>query len=119
LTDLPTDENTAITSCTKYYSEDDILNAKDNNYILEEEFSLYADVAKLLENKDFITNYSVTCYVTISDCTDGTHSTGAVSADDTGNSGSTEDDGDVTQAKKSGITDFFIFTVAKIKTDMD
>ncbi len=73
------------------------------NPIMEEEYTLFVDVEELLNTPANITNYKVTCYVTVSDAI----------PEETGNL-------DVTALQEASKTnDFYVFTVAKLKTDMD
>lgn len=80
--------------------EDEISRA---NPIMEETLTLFANVEELLDDPENITNYKLTCYVTISD------------------SAPTESETlDITKLQQEQrAEDFIIFTLAKLKTDME
>lgn len=82
---------------TVQYSSEQVLAQKDG--IFELPFTLYADRDSLLASDDTTTNFKVTCTVTVYDS-----------------------DPDVENANPTVIdtlSDYFVFTVAKVKTDME
>lgn len=98
-------QQTAVSSFNKtsiQYSSEDLLNNKEGG-IFELPFTLYADRDKLLEDPSTITNYRVICTVTVYD-----------------------KDPDANYTDEEGqpqiidtLSDYYVFTVAKIKTDME
>ncbi|MDY5576455.1 MAG: hypothetical protein SPF70_03100, partial [Lachnospiraceae bacterium] len=96
---LLTDESRVV-QYTKQYTDEEIKNGT-----VEESFSLYADVQQLAAagKNEYFTNYSVTCYVTISE------------QNPASDSGITVD----SLVNTAQVNDFFVFTVANIKTDME
>lgn len=108
LEDLDTKKKVIVSKTVQYTADTDKTadgEAVQNeislaNPIMEEQFTAFANVEELLKTPANITNYKVNCYVTVSD---------------------TEPDvNDTTALREASLTnDFFIFTVAKLKTDMD
>lgn len=97
-TDIPGESDKAFIRKTIYYTKDELKNL--DGHIKKEQFSLYAELTELLKSKKYITNYSITCYVTITD--------------------TRPDELDIEEViSKAETEDFFIFTVARLKTDMD
>ncbi|WP_448902471.1 hypothetical protein [Eubacterium sp.] len=98
-------QQTAVSSFNKtsiQYSSQDLLNNKDGG-IFELPFTLYADRDELLKEPSTITNYRVICTVTVYD-----------------------KNPDVNYTDEEGqpqiiytLSDYYVFTVAKIKTDME
>lgn len=72
-----------------------------DNKVMEEDFTLLAEVQELMKTPKYITNYKVTCYVTVTE----------------------EEPTEVlTEEELQSVSvakDFFIFTTAKLKTDLD
>lgn len=73
------------------------------NPIMEESYTLFANVEELLKTPKNITNYKLTCYVSVTDSEPAESATIDVSA----------------VKLNSKVDDFFIVTLAKLKTDME
>lgn len=102
LDNLPDSNNSLVVSKTKQYSVEEIQNAK--SHIMEEDFTIYVDADSLLADSSNATNYKVTCYLTVTDTDPSAEETKLTTEQ---------------LIENHELTDFFVLTVAKLKTDLD
>ncbi len=113
LADIPAtgqDSDKVIISKTVQYTVDVSDSAEggdtvitEEKPVMEEAFTLFADVPELMKATNNITNYKVICHVYVSDEIPATATVENISE----------------IIEKASVNDFFIFTVARLKTDMD
>jgi hypothetical protein len=124
LNDTDTVSDTPVQAVSFHYDTEMIKkgNSKKGDSIMEYQYTLKADVEKLLQDADTITNYKVvaTLYIT------SAPPTGLTAADYTDKIGkpiivpSVSDFlSDESSQKAETLKDYFIFTAAKLKTDLD